>query len=378
MPRCRVGWPSIADRPDSAALQPAVDALAAGEVVAFPTDTLYGLAVDPRRSDAARRLFAVKRRPAGVAVPLIAADVGQIELVVRYLTPLARRMADRWWPGPVSIVLDALPGLDPRLVDAAGTVALRVPAHPLARRLAECFNHPITATSANRSGESPATEAGCGGRGPGERGVPGGRRWIDRGRAAVDDRGRTGRRACAVAGRGDPVGPRATIAGVKGSAVAARHAVARERVVIVGLQPNLLTGGEAESSKALFVTLDPLRKAAGALLAAALLVGGCAVRVPVVTTPAFPDFVFPAAPASYAESPAADEQRDAWAFLQAGDLAQAETRFAALLARDAAFFPALPDSAGWISPAADTGTRSSISTRPWVPRRATCRPGRAG
>ncbi|MCE2539539.1 MAG: S-layer homology domain-containing protein [Acidobacteria bacterium] len=134
---------------------------------------------------------------------------------------------------------------------------------------------------------------------------------------------------------------------MKGSAVAARHAVARERVVIVGLQPNLLTGGEAESSKALFVTLDPLRKAAGALLAAALLVGGCAVRVPVVTTPAFPDFVFPAAPASYAESPAADEQRDAWAFLQAGDLAQAETRFAALLARDAAFFPAAA-GLGWV------------------------------
>ena len=146
-------------RPDSAALGPAVDALAAGEVVAFPTDTLYGLAVDPRRSDAARRLFAVKRRPAGMAVPLIAADVDQIELVVRRLTPLARRMADRWWPGPLSIVLDARPGLDRRLVDAAGTVALRVPAHPLARRLAECFNHPITATSANRSGEPPATDA---------------------------------------------------------------------------------------------------------------------------------------------------------------------------------------------------------------------------
>ena len=147
------------DRPDSAALQPAVDALAAGEVVAFPTDTLYGLAVDPRRSDAAQLLFAVKRRPAGAAVPLIAANASQIELVVRRFTPLARRMADRWWPGPVSIVLDALPGLDPRLVDAAGTVALRVPAHSLARRLADCFNHPITATSANRSGEPPATNA---------------------------------------------------------------------------------------------------------------------------------------------------------------------------------------------------------------------------
>ncbi len=147
------------DRPDTAALRPAVDALAAGEVVAFPTDTLYGLAVDPRRSDAARRLFTVKRRPAGLAVPLVAANAGQIEMVVRRFSPLARRIADRWWPGPVSIVLDAAPALDPLLVDAAGTVALRVPAHPLARRFAESFHHPITATSANRSGEPPCADA---------------------------------------------------------------------------------------------------------------------------------------------------------------------------------------------------------------------------
>ena len=90
-----------------------------------------------------------------------------------------------------------------------------------------------------------------------------------------------------------------------------------------------------------------LRTTAGALLAAALLGAGCAARVPVVTTPAYPDFVFPAAPPSYAESPAADEQRDAWAFLQAGNLTEAETRFAALLARDTPFFPAAA-GLGWV------------------------------
>ena len=90
-----------------------------------------------------------------------------------------------------------------------------------------------------------------------------------------------------------------------------------------------------------------LRAAAGVLLAAALVAGGCAARVPVVTTPAFPDFVFPSAPPAYAESPAADEQRDAWAFLQAGDLDQAEQRFDALLARDADFFPATA-GLGWV------------------------------
>ena len=146
-------------RPDAELLARAVAALAAGEVVAFPTDTLYGLAVDPRRADAARRLFALKRRPAGLAVPLIAADAGQTERVARRVTPLARRLADRWWPGPLSIVLDASPALDAGLLTEAGTVAIRVPAHRLARRLAADFAHPITATSANRSGEPPAADA---------------------------------------------------------------------------------------------------------------------------------------------------------------------------------------------------------------------------
>ena len=147
------------ERPDGETLRAAVDALAAGEVVAFPTDTLYGLAVDPRRPDAARRLFALKRRPAGQAAPLIAADAGQIERVARKVNRLARRLAERWWPGPVSIVLDASPALDPLLLTEAGTVAVRVPAHPLARRLAADFQHPITATSANRSGSPPAADA---------------------------------------------------------------------------------------------------------------------------------------------------------------------------------------------------------------------------
>lgn len=146
-------------RPDPTVLRIVAEALAAGEVVAYPTDTLYGLAVDPRRSDAARRLFALKRRPAGQAVPLIAADADQLDRITRRVTPLAGRLAARWWPGPLSIVLDASPALDPALVTAAGSVAVRVPANRLARRLAAAFAHPITATSANRSGEIPAADA---------------------------------------------------------------------------------------------------------------------------------------------------------------------------------------------------------------------------
>ncbi len=90
-----------------------------------------------------------------------------------------------------------------------------------------------------------------------------------------------------------------------------------------------------------------LRAAAGALIAAAVAAGGCAARVPVVTTPAFPDFVFPAVPPAYATAGIDGDQRDAWAFLQAGDIDRAERRFAALVARDGAFFPATA-GLGWV------------------------------
>ena len=90
-----------------------------------------------------------------------------------------------------------------------------------------------------------------------------------------------------------------------------------------------------------------MRAAAGALLAAALVAGGCAARAPIVTDPSFPDFLFPAVPPALAASAVDREQRDAWAFLQVGDLDQAERRFAALLARDAAFFPATA-GLGWV------------------------------
>ena len=90
-----------------------------------------------------------------------------------------------------------------------------------------------------------------------------------------------------------------------------------------------------------------MRGAAGASLAVALLVGGCAARVPIVTTPAFPDFVFPAVPPEYAATGSEPEQRDAWAFLQVGQLDEAERRFAGLMERDADFFPASA-GLGWV------------------------------
>ncbi len=142
--------------PEPEDLAKAVDALRAGEVVAFPTDTLYGLAVDPRHDRAMERLFELKGRDRGAATPLIAADLAQArmagEIGAGELT-----LAKAFWPGPLTVVVPALPALS-RLAVSDGTVAIRVPAHPVARALASAFGFPVTATSANRTG-APAAES---------------------------------------------------------------------------------------------------------------------------------------------------------------------------------------------------------------------------
>lgn len=133
--------------------------LADGRLVAYPTDTLYGLAVDPRRADAVERLFRAKGRPAAMAVPLIAASMEQVARDAGRLTPLARALAQRFWPGPLTLVVAASAALSPRLLGGGATVAVRVPDHAVARALAAALGHPVTATSANRSGAPPATTA---------------------------------------------------------------------------------------------------------------------------------------------------------------------------------------------------------------------------
>jgi L-threonylcarbamoyladenylate synthase len=136
-------------------IEEAVAVLRGGGVVAYPTDTLYGLAVDPRRDDAVQRLFAVKGRDLAAAIPLIAGSAAQAELVA-VLGEMERRLARAFWPGPLSIVAPARSGISSLVLAGGRSVAVRVPAHPAAVDLANAFGFCITATSANLSGE-PAT-----------------------------------------------------------------------------------------------------------------------------------------------------------------------------------------------------------------------------
>jgi len=128
-----------------------------GRVVAIPTDTLYGLAVDPFQAEAVARVFAAKGRGSERALPLIAGDREQVTRTLGELPPAGRRLADRFWPGPLTLLIAAAPALAPDVTAGTGKVGVRVPDHDVARRICAAAGTPITATSANRSGQ-PATD----------------------------------------------------------------------------------------------------------------------------------------------------------------------------------------------------------------------------
>jgi L-threonylcarbamoyladenylate synthase len=144
------------ESPQRDAIREAAHWILNGAVVAVPTDTLYGLAVDPFRPDAVKRLFAVKGRAADRAVPLIAADAAQVREHLAPLPPATARLAEQFWPGPLTVLVAAPVSLARDVDGGTGTVAVRVPDHGVARAIAAACERPITATSANISGE-PAT-----------------------------------------------------------------------------------------------------------------------------------------------------------------------------------------------------------------------------
>jgi L-threonylcarbamoyladenylate synthase len=148
---------SVAPGGEGAAIPFATAPIAGGHVIAFPTETFYGLGVDPAREDAVAAIFAAKGRATGEALPLIAADANAARRLASLWSETAERLAAAFWPGPLTLVVPARAGAVAAAVTAGrDTVAVRVPGHPLARVLAGCAPAGVlTATSANRSG-SPA------------------------------------------------------------------------------------------------------------------------------------------------------------------------------------------------------------------------------
>jgi len=147
------------ESPDPEVLAQAAAVIERGGVIACATDTLYGLLADPTNANAIVRLFDIKGRPGDRAVPLIAADAAQVTAQIGPLPGCGPRLAARWWPGPLSLLIEAGPFVVPGVHGGTGRVAVRVPAHAVARALCRIVGRPLTATSANLSGQPPATTA---------------------------------------------------------------------------------------------------------------------------------------------------------------------------------------------------------------------------
>ena len=140
-------------------LQRAAEVVRSGGVIAYPTEAVYGLGCDPGNARAVERVIAIKGRSAAKGLILIAADPSQLEPFIRPLPAVRREEILASWPGPVTWVLAARPEIPDRLTGGRPTLAVRVTAHPLVAALCRVCNTPLVSTSANLSGESPATTA---------------------------------------------------------------------------------------------------------------------------------------------------------------------------------------------------------------------------
>jgi L-threonylcarbamoyladenylate synthase len=144
----------------SALIEQAVARLRRGELVVVPTETVYGLAADARNPEAVRRIFALKRRPASRPLIVHIASAEKLPDWACTIPDYAWRLAERFWPGPLTLVLPRASGVPDAVTAGQDTVALRVPRHPLTLELLHAFGGGIAAPSANRYGQiSPTTPA---------------------------------------------------------------------------------------------------------------------------------------------------------------------------------------------------------------------------
>jgi len=138
---------------------PALKPFRAGGIIAYPTETFYGLCVDPFNELAIKALYEIKGRPPASPMPLIIGEASMLSSVVSEISPQAQKLMDRFWPGPLTIVFRARPELPSILTAGTGTIAVRLSGSPHARRLSSTLSSPITSTSANPSDRPPATKA---------------------------------------------------------------------------------------------------------------------------------------------------------------------------------------------------------------------------
>lgn len=130
----------------------AVAALRHGDVIVFPTETLYGLGADALDVNAVEKVFQLKGRDPNNPFPVLVSDRAMLDMLVTTIPSSAQKLMGRFWPGPLTIVLPARDGIPRPLVNSAGGVGVRISSQPIATQIVKLLAHPVTATSANPSG----------------------------------------------------------------------------------------------------------------------------------------------------------------------------------------------------------------------------------
>ncbi len=156
------------NNPDMQAIRSAADAIRNGELVIFPTETVYGLAADATNEAAVKRVFNAKGRFEKQPLPVQVASLNEISKAVEFVPESARRLAELYWPGPLTLILTKAAGLPMSVTGGSETVGIRVPDNPVALALLKEVGTPIVATSANISGDPAATNAADAIKGVGE------------------------------------------------------------------------------------------------------------------------------------------------------------------------------------------------------------------
>ncbi len=146
-------------KPDEYAIKQAADAIRRGELVVFPTETVYGLAADALNEDAVRRVFKAKGREESHPLPVQLASVDHLNQISSDIPENAKRLGERFWPGPLTIVIKKRKEISDLVSGGLDTVGVRIPDHPVALALLKAVGSPIVATSANLSGNKPPISA---------------------------------------------------------------------------------------------------------------------------------------------------------------------------------------------------------------------------
>ena len=144
--------------PEPEAIRRAAQLVRSGQLVAFPTETVYGVGGNALDPEAAARLYEAKGRPAGNPLPVLISDPGQVPSLVADLAPEAERLIEAFFPGPLTLVLRAAPSVPEIVTAGTGNVGIRMPDHPIALAVIRESGMPLTTSSANLSGlPSPTT-----------------------------------------------------------------------------------------------------------------------------------------------------------------------------------------------------------------------------